>query len=71
MAGNAVLPAHQGLIIPRGLQELACLAPQDLPFALVARRFGGQTHTEQVLADTTIRSLGRSHGQIIRQAEQA
>jgi hypothetical protein len=70
MPGNAVLPAHQGLIITRGLQEVACLLPQDLPFAPVARLLGWQTQTEQVLADTTIRSLVRTHGQFIRQAEQ-
>jgi len=71
MPGNAILPAHQGLIITRGLQEVACLLPQDLPFAPVARLLGWQTHTDQVLSDTTIRSLVRTHGQIIRQAEQA
>jgi hypothetical protein len=71
MPGNAVLPAHQGLIITRGLQEVACLLPQDLPFAPVARLLGWQTQSDQVLADTTIRSLVRTHGQIIRQAEQA
>jgi hypothetical protein len=70
MPGNAVLPAHQGLIITRGLQEVACLLPQDLPFAPVARLLGWQTQTAHVLADTTIRSLVRSHGQRIRQAEQ-
>jgi hypothetical protein len=71
MPGNAVLPAHQGLIITRGLQEVACLLPQDLPFAPVARLLGWQTQSDQVLADTTIRNLVRTHGQIIRQAEQA
>lgn len=71
MPGNAVLPAHNGLIITRGLQEWACLLPQELPFGSVARLLGWQTHDDDVLADTTIRSLARTHGQIIRQAEQA
>ncbi len=69
--GNAALPPHKGIIITRGLQEWACLLPQDLPFASVARLLGWQTHDEDVLSDTTIRSLVRSHGQLIRQAEQA
>ncbi len=71
MPGNAVLPPHQGLIITRGLQEWACLLPQDLSFAPVARLLGWQTHEAQVLSDTTIRTLVRTHGQLIRQAEQA
>jgi hypothetical protein len=58
------------MIITRGLQEWACLLPQELPFAAVARLLGWQTHEDQVLSDTTIRSLVRTHGQIIRQAEQ-
>ncbi len=71
MPGNAVLPAHHGMVITRGLQELACLWPQDLPFAAVARLLGWQAQSEAVLSDTSIRALVRTHGQIIRQAEQA
>ncbi|HEU5103701.1 MAG TPA: hypothetical protein VFU22_32015, partial [Roseiflexaceae bacterium] len=41
-----------------------------MPFASVARLLGWQTHDQDVLSDTTIRSLVRAHGQIIRQAEQ-
>jgi hypothetical protein len=70
LPGNAVLPAHNGIIITRGLQEWACLFPQELPFAAVARLLGWQTHEDAVLSDTTIRSLVRTHGQIIRRAEQ-
>ncbi len=69
--GNAALPAHHGIIITRGLQEWACLLPQDLPFVAVAHLLGWQTHDEDVLSDTTIRNLVRTHGQLIRQAEQA
>ena len=68
--GNTVLPPHNGMIITRGLQEWACLLPQALPFVSVARLLGWQTHDETILSDTTIRSLVRTHGQIIRQAEQ-
>ncbi len=57
--------------MPRGLQEWACLLPQELPFGSVARLLGWQTHDAAVLSDTTIRNLVRSHGQLIRQAEQA
>ncbi len=71
MPGNSVLPPHNGIIITRGLQEWACLLPQELPFASVARLLGWQTQDEDVLCATTIRSLVRTHGQIIRQAEQA
>jgi len=71
MPGNAVLPPHQGLIITRGLQELACLLPQDLPFAPVARLLNWHTQDAAVLSATTIRTLVRTHGQIIRHAEQA
>ncbi len=68
---NAVLPPHNGIVITRGLQEWACLLPQELPFVSVARLLGWQTHDAEVLSDTTIGSLVRTHGQVIRQAEQA
>ena len=70
LPGNALLPPHQGMIITRGLQELACLLPQDLSFESVTRLLSWLTQDEQVLSDTTIRNLVRTHGQIIRQAEQ-
>ena len=47
------------------------MLPQDLPFGAIARLLGWQTHEAAILSDTTIRSLVRTHGQIIRQAEQA
>ena len=71
MPGNAVLPPHQGMIITRGVQELACLWPQDLSFDTVTRLLGWQTQEERILAATTVRTLVRTHGQILRQAEQA
>jgi hypothetical protein len=36
-----------------------------------SRLLGWQTHEAQMLSDTTIRTLVRTHGQLIRQAEQA
>jgi hypothetical protein len=71
MPGNAVLPSHHGMIITRGVQELACLLPQDLSFATVIRLLAWQTQEPQPLSDTTVRTLVRTHGQIIRQAEHA
>jgi hypothetical protein len=71
LPGNAVLPPPHGMIITRGLQELACLLPQDLAFATVTRLLGWQTPQAQRLSDTTVRALVRTHGQVIRQAEQA
>ena len=68
---NAVLPSHNGIIITRGLQEWACLLSQELPFVSVARLLGWQTHDAAIPSDTTIRSLVRTHGQVIRQAELA
>jgi hypothetical protein len=48
----------------------ACLLPQELLFVSVARLLGWQTQDDDLLSGTTIRSLVRSHGQVIRQAEQ-
>jgi hypothetical protein len=70
MPGNAVLPAHQGMVITRGLQEWACLLCQDVSFATAARLLGWQTQDAEVLSDTTLRRLVRKHGQLIREAEQ-
>lgn len=64
------MPAHAGLIITRGLQEWACLLPQDLPFAPAARLLGWQSLDEALLCDMTLPNLVRQHGQIVRQAEQ-
>ena len=41
--GNAALPPHGGLVITRGLQELACLLPDTLPFVSAERLLGWQT----------------------------
>jgi len=58
------------MIITRGLQEWACLLPQDLPFAPVARLLGWQTQ-EPVVCESTIRNLVRIHAQIVHQAQKA
>ncbi|GAC1456112.1 MAG: hypothetical protein PVSMB4_16410 [Ktedonobacterales bacterium] len=71
LPGNAVVPAHQGMVLTRGLQEVACLWPQDLSFAGATRLLGWQAHEEDVLSETTVRSLVRHHGQVLAQAEAA
>jgi hypothetical protein len=71
LPGNALLPAHQGMLITRGLAEWACLLPQDLPFASVARLLGWQTGEPGVLSATMVRTLVRDHGERIRRVEQA
>lgn len=71
MPGNAVLPAHKGMVITRNLQELACLLPMDLPFATVERLLAWQTQCEEMICATEVRNLVRAHGQVIRRAEAA
>ncbi len=71
MPGNRVLPPHEGMLITRGLQEWACLLSQTLPFETVARLLSWQTQEAEVLSSTTVRTLVRTHGQCIRQAEAA
>jgi len=71
MPGNAVLPAHKGMVITRNLQEWACLFPLDLPFATVERLLGWQTQCDEMICASEVRCLVRKHGQVIRQAEAA
>jgi hypothetical protein len=71
MPGNRLLPEHQGIVITIGLQEWACLFPQDLPFTAVERLLGWQGQQEQVICSTTIRYLVRQHGKLIYQSYEA
>lgn len=71
LPANAMLPEHGGMLITRGLQEWACLLPQDLSFTSAARMLAWQTQQEAVLCASTLRNLVREHGQIIRKAEVA
>ena len=73
MPGNAMLPPHGGIVITRGLQEMACLLPDTLPFATAARLLGWQTQeaAQEVLCASTLRTLVREHGAALAQAEQA
>jgi hypothetical protein len=67
--GDAALPAHSGIITTRALQEWGCLLAQDLPFATAARLLAWQTQEEQILAPSTLRTLVRRHGALVRTAE--
>lgn len=69
MPGNQALPEHNGVIITRGLQELVCLFSLDLPFDAAERLMGWHVQDEALLCSNTYRTLVRTHGQLIRQAE--
>ena len=69
MPSNVLLPDHQGLVITRGLQEIACLLPQDVPFATAARLLGWHTGEPGLLSASTLRTLVRDHGDQIRRRE--
>jgi hypothetical protein len=57
------------MILTRGLQEWACLLPQELSFATASRLLGWQPQEPALLSDTMLRSLVRQHGAAIRHAE--
>ena len=68
---NDWLPEHGGMITTRGLQEWACLLPQELPFSTAGRLLGWVAKEPAVLSQTQLRTLVREHGGEIRQAEAA
>ena len=70
LPGNQGLPAHTGQVTTRGLQEWACLLPQDLPFGTTERLLGWMTHDPETISETQLRRWVCKHGQVIRQAEQ-
>ena len=70
LPGNALLPAHQGILITRGLREMACLLPQDVPFVTAARLLGWWAGEPGLLCASTLRTLVRDHGGCIRDLEQ-
>ena len=75
--GDAALPPQGGLVITRGLQELACLLPDTLPFVSAERLLGWQTQAmpeagtppEAVLCASTLRTVVREHGAALAEAE--
>ena len=68
---NDWLPEHGGMITTRGLQEWACLLPQELPFSTAGRLLGWVAKEPSVLSQTQLRTLVREHGGKIRQGEAA
>lgn len=70
LPGNQGLPAHTGQVTTRGLQEWACLLPQDLPFGTAERLLGWMSHDPETMSETQLRRWVCRHGQFIRQAEQ-
>jgi len=71
LPGNAVLPTHQGMVITRNLQEIACLLALDVPFETAQRLLVWETREAEMICTTEIRRLVRIHGEIIRAAEAA
>lgn len=71
LPANALLPAHQGMLITRGLQEWACLLSLDTSFATAQRLLGWLTEDAAVLGTTTVREGVRTHGAALRAAEAA
>jgi hypothetical protein len=71
LPGNAFLPPYHGMLVTRGLQEWACLLPQELPFVPVARLLGWQACEADILSTTAVRTLVRAHGGRIRRLERA
>jgi len=66
---NDLLPEHEGPLTTRGLQEWACLLPQELPFRTAQRLLGWMTHDPEVISFNQVRHWVQVHGEIIRQAE--
>lgn len=71
LPGNAGLPAHEGQVTTRGLQEWVCLLPQDLPFGTAERLLGWMAHDPEVISETQVRRWVCAHGRVIREAEKA
>jgi hypothetical protein len=68
---NDLLPEHEGPLTTRGLQEWACLLPQELPFRTAQRLLGWMTHDPEVISFNQVRHWVQVHGEAIRQAEAA
>ena len=71
LPGNAGLPAHDGQVTTRGVQEWACLLSQDLPFGTSQRLLGWLMRDPDAVSETQVRRWVVRHGAIIRQTEQA
>ncbi len=54
-----------------GLQEQACLLPQEVPFVTAARLLDWRMGEPDILCPSTLRTLVRDHGGRIRRLEQS
>lgn len=68
---NRVLPQHQGVLLTRGLQELACLVALGAPYAPTAEVLRRVTHDPAVLSPRQVEDVVGDHGQQIRAHETA
>src|SRR5215211_3642024 len=68
LPGNAVLPAHTGMVITRRLQEWACLLGRDFAFPTAQRLLGWQAGEEQLLCANEVQRLVCHLGQVLRTA---
>lgn len=59
---NDLLPEHEGPLTTRGLQEWACLLPQELPFRTAQRLLGWMTHDPEVISFNQVRHWVQVHG---------
>jgi hypothetical protein len=62
LPGNAGLPAHNGQVTTRGLQEWVCLLPQEVPFATAHRLLGWRAREPEVISTTQLRRWVQHHG---------
>ncbi|MDB5077317.1 MAG: hypothetical protein JWO42_3496, partial [Chloroflexi bacterium] len=67
--GDQALPIRRGMVISRSLRERAFLLTQDVSFATAARLLGWQAQEERILSPTTLCTLVRRHGALVRIAE--
>jgi hypothetical protein len=65
---NRLLPAHQGMLITRRLQEWACLLGRDFAFPTAQRLLGWQAGEEKLLCPKEVQRLVCRHGQLLREA---
>lgn len=66
---NALLPEHNGMVITKGLQEMACLFSLFSSYEGAARLLGQLSHDSDVLCAREVENLVNQHGANVRQQE--
>ena len=66
---NALLPEHNGMVITKGLQEMACLFSLSSSYEGATRLVGEFCHDPDVLCAREIELLVNQHGANVRQQE--